>query len=62
MPSETIRNQLTHMAKALDQAVNIITPQEQKLKRDELKREIVRCYHQVARKEHANILMRRQVC
>ena len=31
MPSESIRNQLTQMAQAIDSAVNIITPHEQKV-------------------------------
>jgi len=61
MPSETIREQLTTMAQNLDQAVNIITPVEQSTQRDELRAHIVQCYRQVARKEHSNILLRRQI-
>merc|ERR1712079_727574 len=61
MPSESSRNQLTQMAQALDSAVTIITPHEQKTKREDLRAHIVQCYRQTARKEHMNILMRRQI-
>jgi len=59
MPSEQIRNQMTHMARALEKAVNLIQP----VKRDEseLRNHIIANYRNTARKEHVRILQRRQI-
>lgn len=61
MPSEQIRFQLINMAVVLDKAMHIITPKEIKGSRDELRQRIMQMYKQTAKKEHINILRRRQI-
>ena len=59
MPSEQIRSQLAHMANALNQAVKIVRPVDDK--RDDMRAHICQSYRQVQRKEHQRILQRRQI-
>ena len=61
MPSEQIRNQLSHMAQALDKAIEIVQPRELQSKKDELRAHIVQSYRATCKKEHLRILQRRQI-
>ncbi|XP_041371282.1 eukaryotic translation initiation factor 3 subunit A-like isoform X3 [Gigantopelta aegis] len=60
MPSEQIRNQLTCMAHALQQAISIIVPKEVN-ETNELRATIVNKYRMTGDKDHQRILLRRQI-
>ncbi|CAG0920222.1 unnamed protein product [Notodromas monacha] len=61
MPSDQIRFQLIEMAKALEEAYEMIEPEAIKLERLELKRAIHKTYHNFKVEEHRRTLSRQQI-
>ncbi|XP_074640186.1 eukaryotic translation initiation factor 3 subunit A-like [Tubulanus polymorphus] len=61
MPSEHIRNQMVLMAEALSMTAKLIQPSSVKTVQDELRAHLVKSYHQVARRNHENVLKRQRI-
>jgi translation initiation factor 3 subunit A len=61
MPSDQIRLQLIEMARALEEAHELIEPETIKAERLELKRAIHKTYHNFKDREHRRMLSRQQI-
>ncbi|CAG2202678.1 EIF3A [Mytilus edulis] len=61
MPSEQIRNQLTSMSRCLHKAMTLIQPEDRQSIRDELRVKIANSYRMTAKKDHVNVLQRRNI-
>lgn len=57
MPSDTIRSQLTHMASALDKAVSLVNPVDDR--RVNIQKHVKTCFISTKQKEHSRILNRK---
>ena len=61
MPSEQVRQQLSHMATNIEKIMGVLTLNQQKSNNQELKKLIMQRYKQIARQEHHKILQRKHV-